>query len=135
MNRPVHGFTLIELSIVLVIIGLIVVGVLVGRGSSIARSVFSSSNCFIPVYGLHSGNGYQLYARTVKDRLKRKRKMARLWNNSLNLIGLLLLSGMLTGCGAAAAPCRMASAGIKAIPVIGGIAATPTDACGEAIDP
>jgi len=48
---------------------------------------------------------------------------------------LLLLSAMLSGCGAAAAPCRVASAGIKAIPVVGGIASAPTDACSDVIDP
>ncbi len=49
--------------------------------------------------------------------------------------GLLLICLLLAGCGAAAAPCRVASAGIKAIPVIGGVAATPTDACADVIDP
>ncbi len=45
------------------------------------------------------------------------------------------MSSVLAGCGAAAAPCRVASAGIKIIPVIGSVAAVPTDTCGEAIDP
>lgn len=52
-----------------------------------------------------------------------------------NVLSLLLLLGILGGCGAAAAPCRVASAGIKVIPVVGGVIAAPTDACGAAIDP
>lgn len=41
----------------------------------------------------------------------------------------------ISGCGLAAAPCRVASAGIKIVPVVGHAAATPTDACAEVIDP
>lgn len=40
----------------------------------------------------------------------------------------------LFGCGAVAAPCKVASAGLEIIPLVGDIAATPTDACAEAID-
>jgi hypothetical protein len=40
-----------------------------------------------------------------------------------------------TGCGLVAAPCRVASAAIKIVPVVGHPAAVPTDACAEAIDP
>ena len=47
---------------------------------------------------------------------------------------LALLLG-LSGCGLAAAPCRVASAVIKIVPVVGHPAATPTDACANAIDP
>jgi hypothetical protein len=47
---------------------------------------------------------------------------------------LALLLG-LSGCGLAAAPCRIASAAIKIVPVVGHPAATPTDACANAIDP
>lgn len=51
-------------------------------------------------------------------------------------IGLLaLLAGALSGCGAAAAPCRVVSAVLKVIPVVGHEAAIPTDACATAIDP
>jgi hypothetical protein len=50
------------------------------------------------------------------------------------LILALLLIAPLAGCGAAAAPCRVASAGLKAIPLIGHVAAAPTDACAAAID-
>lgn len=42
---------------------------------------------------------------------------------------------LLTGCGLAAAPCRVGSAALKIVPVVGHAAATPTDACAGAIDP
>lgn len=41
----------------------------------------------------------------------------------------------LSGCGLAAAPCRVASAGLKIVPVVGHAAAAPTDACANVIDP
>ncbi|WP_213777436.1 DUF6726 family protein [Caballeronia sp. dw_276] len=41
----------------------------------------------------------------------------------------------LSGCGLAAAPCRIASAGLKIVPVVGHVAAAPTDACAGVIDP
>jgi hypothetical protein len=41
----------------------------------------------------------------------------------------------LSGCGLVAAPCRIGSAVIKIVPVVGHAAATPTDACASAIDP
>jgi hypothetical protein len=41
----------------------------------------------------------------------------------------------LSGCGVAAAPCRIASAGLKIVPLIGHIAAAPTDVCADVIDP
>jgi Family of unknown function (DUF6726) len=47
------------------------------------------------------------------------------------LLPLLALSG----CGLFAAPCRVASAGLKIVPVVGQVAAAPTDACANAIDP
>jgi hypothetical protein len=46
-------------------------------------------------------------------------------------LGLLSLSG----CGLAAAPCRVTSAAIKIVPFIGHPAAAPTDACARVIDP
>ncbi|MCM2490762.1 hypothetical protein EFP18_05685 [Burkholderia glumae] len=49
------------------------------------------------------------------------------------LIALLCLSA--SGCGLAAAPCRVASAGLKIVPLVGHVAAAPTDACAEVIDP
>jgi hypothetical protein len=39
------------------------------------------------------------------------------------------------GCGMAAAPCRITSAVIDMVPVVGRTAATLTDSCAEAIDP
>ncbi|MGF6601017.1 hypothetical protein P3T23_005756 [Paraburkholderia sp. GAS448] len=48
---------------------------------------------------------------------------------------LVALCAGLAGCGLAAAPCRIASAGLKIVPVVGHVAAAPTDACAEVIDP
>jgi hypothetical protein len=48
---------------------------------------------------------------------------------------LLLLLPALGGCGVAAAPCRVGSAALDMIPLVGHAAATPTDACANAIDP
>lgn len=42
---------------------------------------------------------------------------------------------MLAACGVVAAPCRVASAGLKMVPLVGHPAAAPTDACAEVIDP
>jgi len=39
------------------------------------------------------------------------------------------------GCGLVAAPCRVGSAALKIVPVAGQVAAVPTDACADAIDP
>ncbi|HYZ63495.1 MAG TPA: DUF6726 family protein [Acetobacteraceae bacterium] len=47
------------------------------------------------------------------------------------LIALLALGG----CGLAAAPCRVGSAALKIVPVVGHVAAAPTDACADVIDP
>jgi len=41
----------------------------------------------------------------------------------------------LAGCGVMAAPCRVTSAALKMVPVIGHVAAVPTDACAAVIDP
>ena len=46
------------------------------------------------------------------------------------LFSLLILSG----CGLAAAPCRVTSAALKIVPVVGHVAAAPTDACADIID-
>jgi hypothetical protein len=48
---------------------------------------------------------------------------------------LVTLCAGLAGCGLAAAPCRVASAGLKIVPVVGHVAAAPTDACADVIDP
>jgi hypothetical protein len=47
----------------------------------------------------------------------------------------IALMPALDGCGLAAAPCRVASAGLKIVPVVGHVAAAPTDACAAVIDP
>ncbi len=41
----------------------------------------------------------------------------------------------LSGCGLFAAPCRIASAGLKIVPIAGQVAAAPTDGCANVIDP
>ncbi len=48
------------------------------------------------------------------------------------LLGALLF---LSGCGLFAAPCRVTSAALDIVPVAGHVAAAPTDACAQAIDP
>jgi hypothetical protein len=53
----------------------------------------------------------------------------------MKLCTLLLAALALSGCGVVAAPCRIGSAGLKAVPLVGHIAAAPTDACADAIDP
>jgi hypothetical protein len=65
------------------------------------------------------------------------RKSARLRRTGrLGALGVLVaLCAGLAGCGLAAAPCRIASAGLKIVPVVGHVAAAPTDACADVIDP
>jgi hypothetical protein len=48
---------------------------------------------------------------------------------------LLAASLALSGCGLFAAPCRVGSAVLKIVPLVGHAAATPTDACADSIDP
>lgn len=48
---------------------------------------------------------------------------------------LLALTLGLSGCGLAAAPCRITSAGLKIVPLVGQVAAAPTDTCANVIDP
>jgi hypothetical protein len=48
---------------------------------------------------------------------------------------IVLIALLLTGCGGVAAPCRVASAVIDMVPLVGHAAATPTDACAAVIDP
>ena len=48
---------------------------------------------------------------------------------------LLVMLAALSGCGLAAAPCRVTSAGLKIVPLVGQVAAAPTDACANVIDP
>lgn len=52
----------------------------------------------------------------------------------MRMFCLILMLGSLTACGVAAAPCRVASAGLHIIPLIGGLAAAPTDGCADVID-
>jgi hypothetical protein len=47
----------------------------------------------------------------------------------------LAMLAALSGCGVVAAPCRVGSAALDMVPVVGHAAATPTDACANAIDP
>ena len=49
-------------------------------------------------------------------------------------VALLLSLLLLSGCGLVAAPCRVASAALKIVPVVGHAAAAPTDACADIID-
>lgn len=53
----------------------------------------------------------------------------------LALLVAIACAGASSGCGLAAAPCRVASAGLKIVPVVGHAAAAPTDACADVIDP
>jgi hypothetical protein len=46
----------------------------------------------------------------------------------------VIAAALLSGCGVMAAPCRVASAGLKMVPLVGGIAALPTDGCAAVID-
>jgi hypothetical protein len=55
--------------------------------------------------------------------------------NLHRLLAALAIALTLSGCGLVAAPCRVSSAVIKIVPVVGHAAATPTDACASAIDP
>ncbi|ABI87913.1 hypothetical protein CH72_2441 [Burkholderia ambifaria AMMD] len=58
------------------------------------------------------------------------------WIGRIGRLGAALaLVASLTGCGLAAAPCRVASAGLKIVPLVGHVAAAPTDACADVIDP
>ena len=49
-------------------------------------------------------------------------------------VALLLFLLILSGCGLVAAPCRVTSAALKIVPVVGHVAAAPTDACADIID-
>ncbi|HEV8014907.1 MAG TPA: DUF6726 family protein [Stellaceae bacterium] len=53
----------------------------------------------------------------------------------MKLSVLLLVALILGGCGVAAAPCRISSGALKAVPLVGHVAAVPTDACADVIDP
>jgi hypothetical protein len=53
----------------------------------------------------------------------------------MKLCTLFLVALALSGCGVVAAPCRIGSAGLKIVPLVGHVAAAPTDACADVIDP
>jgi hypothetical protein len=53
----------------------------------------------------------------------------------LLLIACALLTLTLAGCGLFAAPCRVTSAGLKIVPLIGHPVAATFDACANEIDP
>jgi len=55
----------------------------------------------------------------------------------MNALRLAILCGCLWlgGCGVLAAPCRITSGAVKAVPLVGHVAAAPTDACADVIDP
>ena len=48
---------------------------------------------------------------------------------------VLVMVLVLSGCGLFAAPCRVGSAALKIVPVVGHVAAAPTDGCAAVIDP
>lgn len=52
----------------------------------------------------------------------------------MRIIAVLLACFMLSGCGLVAFPCRLTSAVVKIVPVVGHPVAAPLDACAEAID-
>jgi hypothetical protein len=55
---------------------------------------------------------------------------------SLMAVVMVAVAAMgLGGCGVMAAPCRVTSAALKMVPVVGHVAAAPTDACAAVIDP
>ena len=53
----------------------------------------------------------------------------------LRPFAILGLGALLAGCGVVAAPCRIGSAVFDMVPLVGHVAAAPTDACAGAIDP
>ena len=53
----------------------------------------------------------------------------------MRILLCLFLAGLVSGCGVAAAPCRVGSAALKMVPLVGHVAAAPTDGCAEVIDP
>lgn len=48
---------------------------------------------------------------------------------------ILALCSATGGCGVLAAPCRVTSAALKMVPLVGHVAALPTDGCAAVIDP
>jgi hypothetical protein len=50
------------------------------------------------------------------------------------LVLAILAALALGGCSTAAAPCRVAGAGVKVVPIIGDIVGAAFDTCGDVID-
>ncbi len=48
---------------------------------------------------------------------------------------IAMLCSATAGCGVLAAPCRVTSAALKMVPLVGHVAALPTDGCAAVIDP
>jgi hypothetical protein len=71
--------------------------------------------------------------RRKEDWLRKRMKSA--IGRSRAAILLIVMAGSLAGCGLVAAPCRLGSTVLKIVPVVGHIAAKPTDACAYVIDP
>ena len=51
------------------------------------------------------------------------------------IVCMAVVTATLSGCGLLAAPCRVSSAVVKIVPVVGKPAALPLDACAAVIDP
>lgn len=47
---------------------------------------------------------------------------------------IIALCSAVAGCGVLAAPCRVTSAALKMVPLVGHVAAIPTDGCAAVID-
>ena len=71
----------------------------------------------------------------IASRVRNACRRARIWGGGGRWVALLTLLAALSGCGLAAAPCRVGSAALKIVPLVGHAAATPTDACASVIDP
>ena len=63
-----------------------------------------------------------------------QRGRLRLLRKTAGWAGAAALILSVSGCGLAALPCRVVSATLKVVPGVGGVAATPFDACASAID-
>ncbi len=64
--------------------------------------------------------------------------MRQRWGKAYRSARLVLVAACalpVSGCGLFAAPCRVGSAALKIVPVAGQVAAAPTDACANTIDP
>ncbi|MBC7513617.1 MAG: hypothetical protein H7234_04185 [Herminiimonas sp.] len=58
--------------------------------------------------------------------------------SGLRLVKTLVIFALCSataGCGVLAAPCRVTSAALKMVPLVGHVAALPTDGCAAVIDP